>query len=294
MPTIQSLLDAAIPRLTEAGVDTPRLDAELLLAHVLGRDRGWVWAHPEVEPTGAQARQFAALLDRRLRREPLPYLLEAWEFYGRLFRVTPAVLVPRPETELLVEAVVAWARGRPHPRLADIGAGSGAIAVTLALELPAAHVYAVDISPEALAVARDNAVRLGAAARVTCFHGDLLAPIRAAGMPPLDAVVANLPYIAEEDYPGLMPEVRDYEPEIALRAGAGGLAVIRRLIRQAPASLQPDGLLALEVGIGQANPVAADLRAAGWRALRVIDDYAGIPRHVLAVSPIRGGAGNRV
>jgi len=282
MPTIHELLSEAIPKLETAGVDTPRLDAEVLLAHVLGRNRGWVWAHPEVVLSVEDEEHFRALLERRVRREPLAYLLGEWEFYGRPFFVTPDVLVPRPETELLVEAVVKWAREREAATLADIGAGSGAIAVTLALELPKVQVVAVDLSPAALAVTRRNAERHGVLDRLMLLEGDLLEPVRQAGLPPLDAIVANLPYIAEEEYPTLMPEVRDHEPSLALRAAEGGLALIRRLIGDAPPLLARDGLLALEVGAGQADAVVDLLRESGWRHIRVIEDYGGIPRHMLA------------
>ena len=285
MPTIRDILTEAIPALDAAGVDTPRLDAEVLLGHVLGVTRGWLWAHPECEVPAKAVARFRELLARRVRREPLAYLLGEWEFYGRPFYVTPDVLVPRPETELLVEAVAAGARARRAACLADIGAGSGSIAVTLALEAPDARVFAVDLSPRALAVARRNAERHGVADRIILLEGDLLAPLRAAGAAPLDAIVANLPYIAEEEYPTLMPEVREYEPPLALRAGEGGLALVFRLIREAPPLLADDGLLAMELGAGQAQRVLDALARAGWRSLRVIDDYSGIPRHVTAVSP---------
>lgn len=285
MSTISDILSDAVPALASAGVDSPRLDAELLLAHVLGAARGWLWAHPEADvPAEAQAR-FDQLLARRLRREPLAYLLGEREFYGRPFFVTPDVLVPRPETELLVEAVARWACSRGEAKIADIGTGSGAIAVTLAMELPEARLFAVDLSAGALAMARRNAERHGVAERIVFLLGDLLAPLRGAGET-LDAIVANLPYIAEETYRTLMPEVRDYEPELALRAGDGGLALIRRLIDNAPPLLVPKGLLGLEVGAGQAEAVCALLDAAGWRDVQVIRDYGDIPRHVLAVSPL--------
>ena len=282
MPTIHDLLSEAIPRLQAAGVETPRLDAEVLLARVLGRERAWVWAHPEYEPAANDEQRFRLLLARRAGRQPLAYLLGEWEFYGRPFFVTPDVLVPRPETELLVEAVVGWAREHKAVKLADIGAGSGAIAVTLALELPEAQIIAVDLSPAALNMTRRNAERHGVLDRLALLAGDLLAPVRQSGNAPLDAIVANLPYIAEEEYPGLMPEVRDHEPSLALRAADSGLALIKRLITDAPPLLIPDGLLALEVGFGQADAVVKLLRDAGWRQLRVIEDYGGIPRHVLA------------
>ncbi len=225
------------------------------------------------------------MLARRLRREPLPYLLGSWEFYGRTFTVTPQVLIPRPETELLVELVLAWARAARASRIADIGTGSGAIAITLAAEMPALQVLAVDLSTQALAVARANARRLEVEERITLLQGDLLQPVRAAHGPPLDAIAANLPYIAEEEYPTLMPEVREYEPRKALLAAEGGMALIRRLIEECPGVLRPHGLLAVEVGVGQAVHIAALLATTGWDNVQVTKDYGDIPRLVSAVSP---------
>ncbi|MHB9025723.1 MAG: peptide chain release factor N(5)-glutamine methyltransferase [Armatimonadota bacterium] len=282
MPTIRELLTRAIPLLEAAGVDSPRLDAELLLAHVLGQGRPWLWTHPDIRVPSAQQVAFQRLLDRRLQREPLPYLLGEWEFYGRSFHVTPAVLIPRPETELLVEAVLAWARARHATRIADVGAGSGAIAVTLAAEIPALRLLAVDISPAALEIARRNAERHGVGERIRFFEGDLLEPLVHSGETPVDAIVANLPYIAEEQFSDLMPEVRAFEPPLALAGGPGGLEVIRRIIEDSPGVLAPTGLLALEVGEGQAGEVTGFLHQSVWQQVRIIDDYAGIPRHVLA------------
>jgi len=283
MLTIHQLLTEVIPKLEAAGIESPRLNAEVLLAHVLGKERRWMWAHPEFALMEDNEERFRLLLARRLGREPLAYLLGEWEFYGRPFFITPDVLVPRPETELLVEAVLDWTREHRAAVLADIGAGSGAIAVSLALELPRARIVAVDLSPAALAVTRRNAARHGVRERLVLLEGDLLEPVRQAELAPLDAIVANLPYIAEEEYITLMPEVREHEPSLALRAGEGGLALIRRLIAEAPPLLAPGGLLALEVGAGQAEEVARLLAENGWRRFRIIEDYSGIPRHVLAV-----------
>ncbi|MHB9131931.1 MAG: peptide chain release factor N(5)-glutamine methyltransferase [Armatimonadota bacterium] len=285
MPTIREVVECAIPQLAATGVDSPQLNAELLLAHVLQQSRTWLWTYPDHELDPAEEIQFASLLARRVQREPLAYLLGEWEFYGRPFHVTPSVLIPRPETELLVEAVLQWAQGHQARRIADIGAGSGAIAVTLAAEMPSLHLIAIDLSPSALAVTARNAERHGVAERITLLQGDLLQPIVQEGRYPLDAVVANLPYIAAEEFPDLMPEVRDYEPEMALRAGERGLALIKRLISQAPKVLIPGGLLALEVGMGQADEVADTLTDASWRNISIVIDYGGIPRHVLAEAP---------
>ena len=285
MQTITALISQATLLLADAGVDSPRLDAELLLAHVLGKERRWLWSYPEAQPSAAEQQAFFGLLARRRQREPLAYLLGEWEFYGRKFFVTPAVLIPRPETELLVEAVLAWAAERQAASVVDVGVGSGAIAVTLALEAPHLRMLATDLSREALAVARRNAERYGVAARIEWACGDLLSPLLASACDPVDIVVANLPYIAEEDLAGLMPEVGQYEPLLALCAGGAGLALIARLIAQAPRMLAGDGLLALEIGYNQAAQVKMLLAGAHWRHIRCLTDYAGIPRHLLAITP---------
>lgn len=281
--TIAEAVREASATLEAAGVDTPRLDAELLLGHVTGEPRVRLRLYPDRTLTPAQAARFADLVTRRAAREPLPYLTGTREFYGRSFIVSPAVLIPRPETELLVEAVVNWGRAEGATRMADIGAGSGAIAVTLAAELPAVTVFAVDISPAALAMTRTNAQLLQVAARIVCLEGDGVRPLQKQAITGLDAVVANLPYIPEGEMAALMPEVRDHEPSLALHGGDDGLAIIRRVIADAPSVLRPGGLLGLEVGYGQACVVAALLREAGWREVRVITDYGGIERHVLGM-----------
>ncbi len=287
MPTARELLTDAIARLQQAGCDSPRLDAELLLAHVLGISRIRLRVHPELEVDAEQAARFIALLTRRLCREPIAYLLGEWEFYGRPFTVSPAVLVPRPETEMLAEAVLRWARETDARRLADIGTGSGILAITLAKELPAATVCAVDLSDDALCVARGNAERHGVGERIVFLRGNLLTPLREAGVTALDAIVANLPYITDAQMAELMPEVGVYEPALALRGGEDGLALINRLITDCPLVLRPGGLLALEVGDGQASAVQAKLAADGWRDIRGIKDYGGIARDVLAILPGR-------
>jgi release factor glutamine methyltransferase len=285
MHTITSLLSQATTALKESGVDSPRFDAELLLAHVLGKERRWLWTYPETQPCAAEQATFAGLLARRCRREPLAYLLGEWEFYGRKFAVTPAVLIPRPETELLVEAVLAWAGARQPISAIDVGVGSGAIAVTLALENPRLQVLATDLSAPALSIARRNADRYGVGERIQWARGDLLDSILASSHPPVNIVVANLPYIAEDEMARLMPEVGSYEPQLALRAADGGMELIARLIAQAPAILANDGLLACEIGYNQAEIVHALLLTTHWQRIRFVTDYAGIPRHVLANLP---------
>lgn len=281
MSTITSLITNAVVALQAVGVDSPRLDAELLLAHVLHRDRGWLWRYLEYVVSQENAAHFQTLLARRLQREPLAYILGSWEFYGRNFVVNAAVLIPRPETELLVEAILAWARANRVQRIVDIGVGSGVIAVTLKLEAPSLTIMASDLSPAALQVARENARHYDVEDTIQWFQGDLLDPLLTAGVPPVDVIVANLPYVAEKERSELAPEVGNYEPAIALFAPEEGLSCIKRLITQSPALLAPGGLLALEVGWTQAERVCQYLTEQGWQNVRVINDYAGIARHVL-------------
>lgn len=281
--TIGEAVAWAESELTAAGVDSPRLDAELLAAHVLGAGRAYVLAHPELELSPKQSEHFAALVRRRALREPLPYILGTWEFYGRPFAVTPAVLIPRPETEVLVEAVLGRLRERAvaePPLILDVGTGSGCIAITLALEAPGSQVVACDVSPEALEVARANAERLDADSavefRCTDFpHGleDLASRV--------DALVSNPPYVAQKDADALPPEVARWEPRVALFAEGDGLSFIRRIVGHAPGLLSAGGLLALEVGWNQAPAVTDILRDARFQGIEVVRDLAGIERVVL-------------
>lgn len=270
--------------LAEATLYIPRRDAELLLAHAAARARSWLLAYPDAQLEPALAATFHALVRRRDAGEPLQHLTGTQEFFGLPLAVSRDVLIPRPETEHLVEAVLHWARTQPAPRLrlADVGTGSGAIALALATHLPEAEILALDLSPAALAIARANAQRIELTGRVRFLESDLLAALRAVELP-LDAVVSNPPYVAVADAPALQPEVRDHEPALALFAGPEGLAVYRRLIPEAHAALRPGGLLAMEFGFGQRDALAALLT--GWNNLRFLDDYAGIPRVALATRP---------
>ena len=257
-----------------------RLDAELLLAHTLGWSRARVLAEGRVELDPAQQARFAALVARRAALEPVAYLVGQREFYGLVFEVTPAVLVPRPETELLVERALDQARSLPpDAQIADIGAGSGAIAVALAVHLPQARISAVDLSPEALAVAGRNAARHGVAGRVRLLQGDLLAPLDA----PVDLLVSNPPYtvLAEID-----EGVRRHEPHLALDGGLDGLGLYRRLLAAAPPLLRPGGVVLLEIGATQAEAVSALARMHFPHArVTVEQDLAGRDRVVTIATP---------
>jgi release factor glutamine methyltransferase len=252
-----------------------RRDAETLLLHLLGENRAWFLAHLECDLTNDQASHFMQHIERRYRGEPIQYITGEQEFYGLAFRVTPDVLIPRPETEHLVEKVVELAPLFRKPRMVDVGTGSGAIAISLAHERPDAAITAIDISASALELARHNAERIGFADRIRFLQGDLLAPVHEERF---DFVVSNPPYVPAADRDALSVEVRDHEPALALFAGEDGLDVYRRLIPAAFAALVPGGFVALEIGYAQSEPVAALLVDAGFAQIEFVPDLQGIPR----------------
>jgi release factor glutamine methyltransferase len=253
-------------------------DAALLLLHALGATRADLLARPERILTPTEQHQYDAFVARRTRHEPVQYIIGQQEFYGLALHVTPSVLIPRPETEHLVEETLHALAGTGPQRIADVGTGSGAIAIALAAHLPQAQVTALDLSRAALAVAAENAARHGLAARIRFVESDLLAALQ--GGEALDAVVSNPPYVAEAERKTMPSEVRNYEPATALFAGQDGLDVYRRLVPQAHAALRPGGLLAMEIGHGQREAVAKLMNA--WDELRFVDDLQGIPRVALA------------
>jgi release factor glutamine methyltransferase len=254
-------------------------DAELLLLRTLAISRVTLAAHPGRELTAEQLADYEKNVARRLRREPIQYITGEQEFYGLKLKVTPAVLIPRPETENLVEAVLKLLPKDRPLKIADVGTGSGAIAIALAVHLPQAEIAALDISVEALAVADANAREHKVADRVRFLKSDLLDGLNP-GAATLDAVVSNPPYVAESDRSTLHPEVREYEPAEALFAGGAGLDIYRRLVPEAYKYLKPQGLMALEIGHGQQNDLAALL--AGWQDVHFLNDLQQIPRVALA------------
>ncbi len=260
----------------------PRLAAEVLLAHALGVSRVYLLTHPERVLTDSEWEAFAQLVARSAQGEPLFYLIGEREFYGMPFKVTPAVLIPRPETEHLVDAALEWARSRTYRTytsltFADIGTGSGCIAVTLAVYLPNSRGYATDLSSEALEIARENAVRHGVAHRLSFLEGDLCTPLPES----VDLLVANLPYVARPEWGDLDPAIRKYEPILALDGGPDGLEVIRRFLTQAPDYLRPMGAVFLEIGAGQGATVLNLAHSAFPRAVvRLLKDSAGLDRVV--------------
>lgn len=260
--------------LDEGEVSAPRLTAEVLLAHALGRDRSWLFAHSDAELSEVAYIHYGRYLHERLQGKPTQYITQIQEFYGHEFRVTRDVLIPRPETEHVVEAALERRSETPAGRVIDIGCGSGAIGVSLALEL-GVPVIATDISEPALRVAAANARRLGAAVRfIAC---DLASAVSSGTM---SMVASNPPYVPQRDAVELQREVRDWEPHVALFAGPDGLAVYRRLVEEAGRILLPDGWLIMEIAYNAAGAVTAMLD--GWLDLEVRTDLAGLPRVILA------------
>jgi release factor glutamine methyltransferase len=265
-------------RFKERGLPTPRLDAQVLLAHVLGKDRVYLYTHFDQPLSPEELARYRGLIQRRLAGEPVAYLVGEKEFRSLTFAVDKRVLVPRPDTEATVEAALALLPADAGGRVVDVGTGSGAIALTIKKERPQLEVLAVDRSPDAAAVARANAERLGLAVEIV--EGDLLAPVAARG--PFTLIVSNPPYIPSDDIAALAPEVRN-EPMLALDGGEDGLDVIRRLVNDAPPLLAPKGALVLEVGAGQSDAVAALFAADGrYEPATATKDLAGIERAVSA------------
>jgi release factor glutamine methyltransferase len=280
--TIHGVVADGRTRLGRAGIPAgeAELDARLLAEFALGWDAARFLANADraADPTFLAA--YRELLDRRARREPLAYITGEKAFWKLSFTVSPAVLIPRPETELIVEAALARFPAADLPfSMADVCTGSGCLAISLAHERPRASVLATDISSDALAVATRNAVRHEVDDRIEFIQTDLLAAVQGT----FDLIVANPPYIPEYERASLQPEVRDHEPAVALFAGAGGLAVIRRLLDESLRRLRPGGWLIFEFGAGQAEPVRLLLGAMrGWSDVEVKPDLAGIPRTAIA------------
>lgn len=264
------------------GIESPRLEAELLLAHALGLERMRIIVEQDRPLSADELSRYRELIKRRRAREPVAYLRGEREFWGRPFRVDRRVLIPRPDTEALVETAL---RRTAHLSMAgralDLCTGSGCVATTFALERPHWMVTGTDLSADALAVARDNAARLGAAWNVRWLAGDLFEPV---GRERFDLVTANPPYIAEHEAPSLSPDIRDHEPHLALFGGPRGLDVTARIVAEAPLHLRPGGVLALEIGANQADEVAAMFERAGLTEVERTRDYGGHERVISGVS----------
>lgn len=287
--TIGSLVKWATDDFRARGIENPRLDAEVLVAFALGIDRTRVIIESLRPLEPAELALLRDLVKRRRSREPIAYLRGEREFYGRTFLVDSRVLIPRPDTEALVEVALArTAHVSLSMRQLDLCTGSGCVAITMARQRPTASVLATDLSVDALAVARENAYRLGAY-NVAFLESDLFASIPAESR--FDVITANPPYIASTEIESLMPDVRDFEPRMALDGGADGLDLVRRIVEKAPAFLDPGGVLAIEIGAGEAAATRELFEARGYRDVAVDRDYGKIERVVSGVRPDGGSTG---
>lgn len=278
--TVGQAVNSATQRLEEAQISTARLDAQVILAHVLEVDRSWLFAHYEHVLSPEHAERYTELVARRMTREPVAYLVNHREFYGIDLYVDQRVLIPRPETEMLVDQVLTEATFRSPQQLvvADVGAGSGAIAIAVAMNAPNTHIYALDFSVDALTVARRNVEKHALTEQITLLQSDLLGGLPARA----DIVVANLPYVTNRDFKTLEPDVRKYEPPHALVGGPLGLDVIARLLPQLPIHCKPGALVVLEIGYNQGEAVMRLVTKYTPQAtqLEVHRDYQGHDRVV--------------
>ena len=276
--TIATILKWTRQYFGEKGVENPRLDAEVLLSHILEKDRLYLYVHFDQPLEDKELTAFRVAVKKRAARLPVAYIIENKEFMGLDFQVSSAVLIPRPDTEILVEAALKRLTAVDSPCILDIGTGSGAICVSVLVKIPSARGVAVDISPTALSVASYNAGRHQVMERLTFCLGDLFDPVQGQVF---DAILSNPPYIPKADIPGLAPEVRQ-EPSLALVGGEDGLDFYRRIIHEGREYLAPGGFIAMEVGIDQAQLVAAMAQETGlFKVSDIIKDYGGIERVVV-------------
>jgi len=279
--TLQDLLREAITTFTQAGLTGPYLDAEVLLSHCLGRERLFLYTNPDFALTDEQVRLYRDFVVRRLSKEPVAYIIGHKEFWSLSLEVDHRTLIPRPETEILIEEALKIVAGSDNVtnKILDVGVGSGAISIALASELINARLFAIDISPGAVIVAANNARKLGFGDRIAFVVGDLVHPF--SGI--FDMIVSNPPYITTDDFESLPGEVRDFEPSTALFGGSDGLSFHRELIRAAESRLKSGGWLLMEIGAGQVRPVEQILRnACLFDIIRFRADYAGIDRVAVA------------
>jgi release factor glutamine methyltransferase len=277
---LKQALTAAVDHLESSDCGSPRMNAETLLMFVLGVNRAYLYAHPERELTAEEQARYDKVIAQRAAGVPSQYITGHQEFWGLDFVVTPAVLIPRPETEHLVETVLELAREVIAPRIVDVGTGSGCIALALANEIRGADVYAVDLSVDALEAARANAARLQLDGRVKFLHSDVLSAL--ADRHDFDFVISNPPYVGNDEADKVQRSVFEFEPRMAVFAGENGLDVIRPLIEQAHTALKPGGWLAVEIGYSMRDAVLALLDPTLWDEPMVVPDLQGIPRVIAA------------
>jgi release factor glutamine methyltransferase len=279
--TILNLIRWTDERFRREGLSTPRLDAEVLLAETLGVDRVGLYTHFDQPLHPEELARFKKLIQRRLQREPVAYIIGKREFWSLTFKVTPDVLIPRPETEILIaealKVVSAVARTGRNFRILEIGTGSGAISITLAKECPSASLVATDLSAKALAIAQENASRLGVGGRIQFLRGDLFAPLEKEST--FELIITNPPYIAEDDFSSLPPEVRNFEPRLALDGGKDGLAFFRKVLPRVGEFLSPGGWFLAEIGAGQEEKIRQIAEGnPGLASGAFVPDLAGIER----------------
>jgi release factor glutamine methyltransferase len=278
MTVAEGLRDGA-KLLQENSIADPESEAVLLMCHALKRDRAFVYAHPEYCLCAIESILYKAVIRRRASHEPFQYITGHQEFFGLEFEVTPDVLIPRPETEILVEAAINEFRDRGPCRFLEVGVGSGCISVSILANLPRARVVATDVSYKALVVAGNNADRNGVSDRLELQLADVYENIDDRDF---DLIVSNPPYVADADLDSLQREVRDFEPKTALSGGHDGLDIIRRIIRGAPKLLKENGMLLIEIGWDQSERVATILKEQGWKNFELLPDLQSIPRIVVA------------
>lgn len=283
--TIRNLISWTIPWFDNHGVQSSRLDAELLLAHALDCRRLDLYLNPDKPVTEAERTRFKSLIRRRAAREPVAYIISEKEFYGRIFHVDRRVLIPRPETEALIETALKYASDRSVPHIVDLGTGSGCIAVTLALEIPDTHLLAVDQSRDAIAVAIENSTRHDVADRILFREGNWFEPLTDLAAPKtIDLVVSNPPYIRHDELQKLQPEITRYEPRLALDGGSDGLQPYLQIASGAKYWLKSGGCLILEIGHDQGDAVRQILANTEFGTISIFKDLAGLDRVIWAVN----------
>jgi len=282
--TVLKVIEWTQGYLRARAIPSPRLESELLLSHALGLDRVGLYLHHDMVLSPSELERFRELIKRRTRGEPLPYITGYKEFWSIPFRVDPSVLIPRPETEVLVEEAlrIIGLEGWTDPLVLDLGTGCGAIAVSLAKSISSGRIVATDLSWEALALARENALAQGVSGRICFVQGDGLSFMKStAGI--FDQIVSNPPYVSHEEIESLQPEIRDFEPRHALDGGPDGLEFHRELLSQVPSRLKSGGWLIVEIGAGQGPKILESAEKASWtKRVRIIRDYAGRSRALVA------------
>ncbi len=283
--TVLRVLDWTQKYLREKTIPNPRLESELLLSHILGFDRVGLYLNYDMALSPGELKRFRGVIERRVKGEPLQYITGYQEFWSIRFKVGPPVLIPRPETEILVEETLRLidSESWQEPRIVEVGTGCGALAISIAQSLPSTKVVATDISWEAIALARENAIAQNVASRMSFVQGDGLSFVRSPAEGVFDLIISNPPYIKRGDIDNLQPEIRDHEPRLAIDGGAEGLDFYRKLLRDVPPRFRKGGWLVLEIGADQGSDVLDLIEQTGaFKRSRIISDYSGSARAVIA------------